>query len=172
MLKWPQAWLKAWEALFSPWRLCKISSLNVKQKRDSLAKVQDGQISPWIGWNWWFFVKTRNGTCITTGKGDFLVELELLFILFRFGPLRSKDNVSQRNVPRGLEREETAVLAGYRGTCVIYIPNQEPMTVRFAALFKTRLHGHILWSWFVSFCTVDRRGDRFRKFLKLTWNIY
>ena len=42
-------------------------------------------------------------------NGDFLVELELLFILFRFGPLRSKDNVSQRNVPRGLEREETAV---------------------------------------------------------------
>lgn len=77
-------------------------------------------------------------------NGDFLVELELLFILFRFGPLRSKDNVSQRNVPRGLEREETAVLAGYSGTCVIYIPNQEPMTVRFAALFKTRLRGHIL----------------------------
>ena len=73
-------------------------------------------------------------------KGDFLVELELLFILFRFGPLRSKDNVSQRNVPRGLEREET----GYSGTCVIYIPNQEPITVRFATLFKTRLHGHIL----------------------------
>ena len=48
-------------------------------------------------------------------NGDFLVELELLFILFRFGPLRSKDNVSQRNVPRGLEREETAVLAGYSG---------------------------------------------------------
>lgn len=71
MLKWPHAWLKAWEALFSPWRLSKIFSLNVKQKRDSLAKVQDGQISPWIGWNWWFFVKTRNGTCITTGKRGF-----------------------------------------------------------------------------------------------------
>ena len=52
-------------------------------------------------------------------NGDFLVELELLFILLRFGPLRSKENVSQRNVPRGLEREETAVLAGYSGTCVI-----------------------------------------------------
>ena len=77
-------------------------------------------------------------------NGDFLVELELLFILFRFGPLRSKDNVSQRNVPRGLEREETAVFAGYSGTCVIYIPNQEPITVRFATQFKTRLHGHIL----------------------------
>ena len=75
-------------------------------------------------------------------NGDFLVELELL--LFRFGPLRSKVNVSQRNVPRALEREETAVLAGYSGTCVIYIPNQEPITVRFATLFKTRLHGHIL----------------------------
>ena len=51
--------------------LVKSSSLNVKQKRDSLAKVQDRQISPWIGWNWWFFVKTRNGTCITTGKRGF-----------------------------------------------------------------------------------------------------
>lgn len=72
-------------------------------------------------------------------NGDFLVELELLFILFRFGPPRSKDNLSQRNVPRGLKREETAVLAGYSGTCVIYIPNQEPTTVHFATLFKTRL---------------------------------
>lgn len=77
-------------------------------------------------------------------NGDFLVELELLFILLRFGPLRSKENVSQRNVPRGLEREETAVLAGYSGMCFIYIPNQEPITVRFATLFKTSLHGHIL----------------------------
>ena len=74
------------EALFSPWRLSKIFSLNVKQKRDSLAKVQDGQMSPWIGWNWWFFVKTRNGTCITTGKRGFSSWTRVVVYIIPFRP--------------------------------------------------------------------------------------
>ena len=172
MLKWPHAWLKAWEALFSPWRLSKISSLNVKQNRDSLAKVQDGQISPWIGWNWWFFVKTRNGTCITTGKRGFS-SWTRVFLYYSVSVLFAVKTTfhSETSLEAWSEKRQLYWQAIVE-TCVIYIPNQEPMTVRFAALFKTRLHGHILWSWFVSFCTVDRRGHRFRKFLKLTWNIY
>jgi len=84
-------------------------------------------------------VKTRNGTCITTGKRGFSSGTRVVVYIILFGPFRSKDDLSQRNVPRGLEREETAVLAGYSGTCVICIPNQEPITLRFATLFKTRL---------------------------------